>query len=208
MVRQWHAASVVQLYSVFPEWSWRKDELSTRDLSQGQATCSCALILVPKGIKREEIHRQLAVRYRQSVYSLKCMSGSKYLKAAKPVLLRQVRTLIHIHKRANMEYVQALFLELLALPLLVLGTKLYWSNRLHATVTWHTWTTEPHSQHVTVWPWGTGWPGLSNAFSHTTKIFQYCGYFLFAYACSKVHCHWGRYKISRAHFENICSPLE
>jgi hypothetical protein len=53
------------------------------------------------------------------------MSGSKYLKAAKPVLLRQVRTLIHIHKRANMEYVQAIILGTSGITvLLVLGTKL------------------------------------------------------------------------------------
>jgi hypothetical protein len=38
----------------------------------------------------------------------------------------------------------------------------------------------PHSQHVTVWPWATVWPGLSSTANHTMKIFQYCP-FLFEF---------------------------
>jgi hypothetical protein len=34
-----------------------------------------------------------------------------------------------------------------------------------------------HSQHVTVRPWATEWPGLSSVVNHTTKIFQYWLYF-------------------------------
>jgi hypothetical protein len=65
------------------------------------------------------------------------------------------------------------------------------NSQLHVACPWckfvveqsslhHIWTTEPHSQHVTVWPWATVWPGLSSVDNHTTKIFQqaYCPYIL------------------------------
>jgi hypothetical protein len=48
------------------------------------------------------------------------------------------------------------------------------SSHLYAALTRHQRTiTEPHTQHVTVWPWATVWPGLSSVANHT-KIFQYC----------------------------------
>jgi hypothetical protein len=39
-------------------------------------------------------------------------------------------------------------------------------------------TTEPHSQHITFWPWAAVLQGLSSVASHTTKIFQSCPYLL------------------------------
>jgi hypothetical protein len=38
-------------------------------------------------------------------------------------------------------------------------------------------TTKPHSQHATVWTRTTVWAGLSSVANHTTKLFQYCGFF-------------------------------
>lgn len=34
--------------------------------------------------------------------------------------------------------------------------------------------TEPHSQHITVWPWATKWLGVSSAANRTIIKFKYC----------------------------------
>jgi hypothetical protein len=67
---------------------------------------------------------------------------------------------------------------------LVLGANLLRSTYFYATLILHKWiTTEPHSQHVTVWAWTTVWAG-PRALPIIQKIFQYFGYFL----TFLVHC--------------------
>jgi hypothetical protein len=108
---------------------------------------------------------------------------SKCLQAAEPVLLKQTGKDAHPHPQTNKTWsvIKQWFLETVGwllrkqlqdwtLMLLVLGANLYCRDHLYTTLTRHKrTTTEPHSQHVSVWPWATVWPGLSSVTNHTTK---------------------------------------
>jgi hypothetical protein len=56
--------------------------------------------------------------------------------------------------------------------LLFLGANLKWSVEVYSVLTRPEWTAaEPHSQHVTVWPWALIWPNFSSAAKNKTQIF-------------------------------------
>jgi hypothetical protein len=117
-----------------------------------------------------------------------CMSGFKCLKAAKSVLMQTGKD-AYLHPQTNKTWSMLLrnccntwhqcCLSLVQIS--SVGT--IFMPHSHSTNS----STEPFSQYVTAWPWATVWPGLSSVAHCTTKVFQYCPYFLipFIFASSR-----------------------